>query len=293
MRDPTAILLDRTGRVFGLAAGLLTRGTVVLPFVRPSLAGPTGPPLTVVLAVGFGLGMLGFEYLASRCQQRRNRILARDDRREYFVSLRPLKLKQLQSVTHSGGPANPSPKAFIVDDVLEEVAEALSGIGTLFVIGSKETGSMAWSPAAILLRSGELSCRPLFERLARGARAIVVLPGPTPGIVEELTHIQEQRLLRKTLIVMPPATGRDNRPKTWESLRNALQQVGWKLPEFREEGMVYVASTGFAPLRAFPFVVDGERSLGDALGALIAEMPPSESVADAIVDIESMERGAA
>jgi hypothetical protein len=293
MQDPTAVILDRLARVLGLAAALSMLATLVLAFMRPERAATTGPPLTLLVAMGLVFGYLGLEFLAARFQQRRNRAMAVEDKRGYFVYLRSLKAKELQSITHSGGPANPSPNAFIVDDILEELDKALKDIGTLFVIGSKETGSMAWSPTTILLRSSERSWRPLFARLAKGARVIFIIPGSTPGIIEELTQIAEKRLLHKVVVVMPPATGRDGRRKAWNAVVSALGHYGWTFPTFVEQGMVYAASSCLAPRHALPYVVDGKRNLGEALCALVAEMPQGESVASAIAEVERIERGAA
>jgi hypothetical protein len=293
MRDPLAVLFGQLAQALSLAAVLLMLAAVVLVFVSSKRTDSMGPPMTLVIGVGCLVGNLGLESLAAKYQQHHNRATAFHDERGYFLYLRSLRAKSLQSVTHSGGAANPLPDAFVVDDVLEELGTALANVGTLFIIGSKETGSMAWSPTTILLRSTDRTWRLLFARLARGARAIFILPGETPGITEELMQITEQRLLHKMIVIMSPATGRDSRHALWDSIAAKLAGHGWRLPSFVEEGMVYAPSESLAPRCGLPYVVNGKRSLGAALRSLLAEVAPGEPASSAMAEVEAIEQGAA
>ena len=238
MRDRWAIVLDRMARVL-LAAGLFLMLAVIFVVLKDTSTDRLLIILVVMIACCF-LGSLSLTSLAGSLQQRRNRIFATTNESDYFIYLRSFRGKELQTVTHSGGPANPSPNAFIVDDVTAELSEALMGIGMLFIIGSKETGSMAWSPTTILLRSSENTWRALFHRLSRGARGIFIIPGETPGILEELKELMERSLIHKVIVIMPPVTGRDQRPKKWSSVAVALAPHGYQLPEFTDNGMVYL-----------------------------------------------------
>jgi hypothetical protein len=98
-------------------------------------------------------------------------------------------------VTQSGGSVNPSPDAFIIDDVLEDLVGAVSAFGTLFVIGAKNAHSASLSSSAIVLRGHYW--KQLFERLSRGARCIVIIPGETPSLLDEISTLVQRRLTHR------------------------------------------------------------------------------------------------
>jgi hypothetical protein len=243
------------------------------------------------VAIGFLFATLPLDLLACELQQRRSRISAREDRRGYFVYLRSFREKQLETVTHSGGGANPLPNAFVVDDILKELTRSVSALGTLFVIGGGSGSSIASCSAAILLRAREDTWRLLFRRVVRGARAIFVTPGATPGIVEELQELSHHQLSHKVVIVMPPKTGRDSRDRSWNSVASTLAHYGYQLPAFMDSGMLYVMGTDLAPSRTVPYVIEDQRKIDQAVSILVADLAEQESTCEVIGELEAIEGG--
>ena len=290
MRDPAAILCDRLARCAGMAMALLMLWTIAQIILAPKGSTQNGPPIGVLGAMGCLLAYLALGAFAGRMQQRRNRAVAASDNRGYFLYIRSLKKRDLQTVTQSGGPMNPSPNAFIVDDILEELAEATMGHGMMFIVGSKDTGSMTWSPNVILLRSTQKNWRDMFHRLAIGARAVFVIPGETPGILEELNELSESTLFHKVIVIMAPTTGRDRRRHTWTSLSRSLANHGFTLPEYRDDGLVYASRSDLSAREHCPYVIDGKRDLINALTHILKSMPTQESICMVMKDVIAIER---
>lgn len=246
----------------------------------------------ISLAIALVLGCVAivagqFVFVA---QQRENRIAAKSDKRGYFVYLRSFDRRPLELVSHSGGPANPSPDAFIVHDALDELANAVSKIGTLFVIGRTDGGSADGSPSFISINGNEGTWRPLFNRLIDGARAIFFMPGVSSGILEELDVLRINNQFHKVVVIMPPNTGRDGREHKWNAISNKLARLGYQLPRFEKSGLLYLAGNDLTPFRSVHYSHAGERRLEHALADLMADLPPKEATSDVISDIEAIER---
>jgi hypothetical protein len=223
-------------------------------------------------------------------RQRLNRLLAREDDRGYFVCLRSFSRTHTQLITQSGGPSNPLPDATIVDNVVEELSEALLDVGFLFLIGSA-SGFDPWtSPNVILLKYAEDEWRQAFRRLAAGARAIFLIPETTDGLLEEMELVSAAALTHKTIVIMAPNTGYDSRKRDWTDMRSHLARSGWTLPEYRDEGMVYRARADFSPCHSIPFVTEGRRNPGEAIQKHLADLQPIARARDVIEDLQAREQ---
>jgi len=245
-----------------------------------------------ILAIGFIFGLVTIVtgQLSLVAQQRENRIAAKSDMRGYFLYLRSFDRRRLELVSHSGGGANPSRDAFIVHDVLDELADVLSNIGTLFVIGRTDGGSAEGSPSFISIDGNERTWRPLFNRLIHGARAIFFMPGVSVGILEELDVLRANNQFHKVVVIMPPDTGRDGREKQWNAVSNRLGRLGYQLPPFEKSGLLYLGGNNLTPFRSVHYSCAGERRLEHALADLLADLPTKETASEAINDIEAIER---
>lgn len=225
-----------------------------------------------------------------KLRQRLNRLRAHDDAREYFLCLRSFNRSESQLITRSAGPVNPLPDALIVDNVVEELAEALKNHGVLFFIGSRSRFDPWSEPDVILLTDVSDEWRDAFGILASGAKAIFLIPETTAGLLEEMTLVSRNGLIGKTIFIMAPSTGYDSRRDDWTRMKSRLASRGWVLPEYREEGMVYLADHAFSPTYSVPYVSGRRRSLGDAVENLIARLTSGVSVRDVIPDVLSKER---
>ena len=290
-RDPRARMLARLSVVLGVG-GILTAAVTVVTGIVAEITPIRGSLLGYLVGFAEVAACVLFSELAAAVQQRCNRSLAAKDNRGYFVYIRSCGEQSLQTVTLPDAMAN-DPNGQLIDDIPAELADALVDVGTLFIIGQKGAGSLEYFSTAIVLRANATNWRRIFRRLASGARCVFVTPGSTPGLLEEFDFMVQEQLLHKLLVIMPPATGKDNRNYDWNAVAGHLQARGLRLPPFDDAGMICRITSDLHASEGLPYVVHGERRLPQALAAMLSTLPVCEATSTALPDLLSMERGAA
>jgi hypothetical protein len=97
----------------------------------------------------------------------------------------------------------------------------------------------------------------LFRYAAERARSIVLVPGMSPGLLEEIGFIRsDPALLRKTLVFMPPTPPekvggtfyfeRDRHELEWGKVQAAWASSGLELPNYTVQGMIYIPRADFS-----------------------------------------------
>jgi len=87
--------------------------------------------------------------------------------------------------------------------------------------------------------------RETVSKISVKAKAILITPSNTPGVLEEFKMIKENKLFFKTIIYMPKSD-KDNRYNVkWNVLRKELKLHDIILPLYKEHGMLYIPKNNF------------------------------------------------
>jgi hypothetical protein len=129
---------------------------------------------------------------------------------------------------------------------LNDLARAVQQLGRLIAIGAPDKViTDAFSKQDLLYFQSDESCWPhMFDLAATAARTIILIPGTSPGLLREVRTLRSSGSLSKTILFMPPTPrgairwiGEYNQPREvareWEHARNALTNIGIKLPEYK------------------------------------------------------------
>ncbi len=116
-----------------------------------------------------------------------------------------------------------------------------------------------------------------FMFIASHSRAVFVFPAITSGVLDEMTALTKSNLLDKTLIVMPPSQRGIVREEqrfelSWRSTQQKLRKDrGFNLPDYTEQGMVYIPCQDFS-VKNF-FLLDGNiENVVHAVRKLLSEL---------------------
>jgi hypothetical protein len=176
-----------------------------------------------------------------------------------------------------------------------EVVRALAKEGIPLAVGSLERERDHSLVPIVSIRTSDACWEATVRRLAPQARAIVVIPGTTDGVLTELRLVRSEGWYERCLIFIPPVITRerialpfdirveDNRSAmegAWNLVRKRLAKDGVCLPPF-EPGLVYVpdAALGIRVARRFANGSGSgkEASLRAAIHELLAELPGSRA----------------
>jgi hypothetical protein len=76
--------------------------------------------------------------------------------------------------------------------------------------------------------------------LAKKAQLIFLIPFDSDGIKLEIQFIQSYKLFKKTIFIMPPqAVKKMDWEKRWEKVSNSIKDLGFKLPAYNPQGMLF------------------------------------------------------
>jgi hypothetical protein len=127
---------------------------------------------------------------------------------------------------------------------LAEITRAVAPFGLPVMLGQKPSADDADSgyDAAMFIASTDDDWDILFATAAKASAAIILIPETTAGLVRETLRLLGSELLQKTLVVMPRADsqrGRDVLKERWEQVQRAWIEAGFRLPEYRDEGLIF------------------------------------------------------
>lgn len=256
-----------TALVAGLAAGL---------YVAFGLAGFSAWSVPGFLAAAALAGRVykgrgGRVRAAQRARQQR---LARDARREERPPILLLR-SFLSSVTM---PAPETIRVFGTDRPINDedspaaprshvltLAAALRTSGPIVAIGPARSGTAGAARVDVLfLEPADADWFAVFETVSLGSRAIVMLPGETQGVVQEIESLRRRRLLGKLILVMPALRRHpgivpwlrvdvEQVVRGWEAARERFGALGIVLPDYDPQGMVFALDEGGRVRERAPF----------------------------------------
>lgn len=173
----------------------------------------------------------------------------------YVLLLRSFSLRGNYSIEESGqlliaGSTEPVDQHVVIS-FLGNIDLALGEHGlTLVVIGSQDL-SLPKKNRVLIVECPDDQWQANFRTLACNAKAILVVPESTIGIMEEIDYVKCHRLLGRTIILMPPSMQRiekkwwieeinlektEPRDQRWEQLKNILQNRRVALPPYDSDG---------------------------------------------------------
>jgi hypothetical protein len=186
---------------------------------------------------------------------------------------------------------------------LNDLARAASEFGQPIAIGapSEVTGHSFAKQDLLYFQSSEASWLEMFSLAAQGARAVILIPGTTGGLLQEVSALRSSSRLAKIILFMPPTptgiirwldrySGPEEIPRNWERVRASWKDLAIELPVYRNSGMLFVLnSIGSVELN---YDLNGSVDCVDVrpIGTLIQRViTPSAPLNELIVKLERLE----
>lgn len=196
-------------------------------------------------------------------------------------------------------------------NLVEALAAPKETRGPVLALGDEKPDSFDSNPLADMVRTvlywtPDRLWEVCFDYLVMASRAVIVIPGTTPGIIRELESLSQladdEQIKRRIVVIMTPATdsaqaGRlaaeDERSlqESWERIRKHLRKHKLELPEYHVDGMLYVPKRDFSVHRSESLGRGNEAMLADRLEAFLG--PPEgdlPSTADVLARLDELTR---
>jgi hypothetical protein len=155
------------------------------------------------------------------------------DERPYFLYLRSFAFKPEQERTYGAPKHIDAPERFpsaywenLVAEPHQAIELALRRDGRLIAIGGRYRPRSS-SSAMLVLSATETNWIPLMRELCVHARAILLHPGTTEGLLTEVRYVLQHGLLEKLVVVTTPTT-RD----AWYRIKSAFSELGLEWPPY-------------------------------------------------------------
>lgn len=167
----------------------------------------------------------------------------------FFVYLRSFKFENL-SHNWYWEPIKYTSDIFKETTIDEELEYAFS-LGNIDLVCLGDTDKLKVGAARI--RTDNLNWRNKIDLLLENSMGIIVVPGPTSSVIEEIIKIySDEDLLKKTVFVMLPKTTGSWYGANWDViLVDKLKKSGIEFPLHKEEGLIFnsngksISLTGF------------------------------------------------
>lgn len=189
---------------------------------------------------------------ANHIAAKRFRSAAARDARSPFVVLRPFKqdglafpLSHLVARGRKGDARS----------YLNEIGEAVSPFGVLLAIGNPTATVDFYSTPQLLYFQAAENCWPaIFRAASEVARAVILIPARSPGVIEEMRVLANDGKTAKTIVFMPPTPVQSTAAQAFlpqisaERIRDEWEQVrtywatsaGLFLPAYCSQGLLFV-----------------------------------------------------
>jgi hypothetical protein len=145
---------------------------------------------------------------------------------------------------------------------VNDFARAVDQFGQLIAIGApgEVTGVSFERQDVLYFQSANATWFEMFNLAAQAARSVILIPGTSPGLMQEVHALISSDSLVKVIVFMPPTpTGMikwiaryretEKIAKNWEHMRTSWRDLGLELPAYRNCGMLFVLnSTGMVEL---------------------------------------------
>lgn len=239
--------------VAGFAAGLY----VVFGIAGLSIWSGLGFLAAAALASRAYAGREGRVREAQRAGQERLAGDARGDERPPILLLRsfqsPVTMPAAETIRLFGTerPLNEDDSPAAPRSHVLTLAAQLRKTGPVVAIGPARSGTAGAPRVDVLfLEPADADWFAVFEAVSHGSRAIVMLPGETQGVAQEVVSLRRRGLLRKLIVVMPPLRRRSSIVpwlridagrvvQGWDAARAQFRALGVALPDYDPEGLVF------------------------------------------------------
>lgn len=213
----------------------------------------TGPALTALIpfafaTLGFYLGFKGFYIIRPYFTEFSIRTRAKLSSKQYILLLRSFRDREGREApddfawtyTSDGMDYQMKKGRSMVTDL----TKALNGILPVVSISRYKFKNDVDLAHAIQLYSTDENWFEAFRLLVDGAKSIVIIPGDSEGLWDEITVIMNSDLRKKTMIFQPPKMETEfdsNASQVWESYQTFTermkQEFNVKLPHFSSDGL--------------------------------------------------------
>jgi hypothetical protein len=222
-----------------------------------------------------------------------NRMEARRDERGFFLLLRPF--KQTAATAVPGTPESPDPIGYILrgtHPLIWQYGVHLAPLGRLVAVGKVRLPKPVLSNDTVSVLAKDHNWMEIVCELAERCRAIIVLFDEGRGILEEIKHLSETGLTRKTIIrvspLQPLAADPEASQQRWKEARNLLAEHGLHPPEAIPEWFLYVPKPDLSIQHQATLPQGTENALRELL-ALIPPNPTECSLREAMMIIDDFE----
>lgn len=230
---------------------------------------------------------LGYVRRQRRRHEARVRSAATVDERGFFLVLRSF--GEFEYYETRGGsldaegrlPAAP-------ESILPRLGEALADIGVPVLIGEPALYNSDDTWPGLIVRTSDSLWRTAFDYLSQSCRAIVLVPGDSPGSLTEIETILQAGLWHKTIVFVTPPIYSDQisrydgwddpdakptvndafrnidqkilrqKEAAWAELRRSLDLKGIHLPAYEGSGFVYLPNPDLSARVVETFTRAGE-----------------------------------
>lgn len=244
-RDSTASGdYETTANVIALARTIQKRAILVflIPIFAVGMTAVFFRSESAAIWVGIGIGLPAF-IIYMKIRVPTLRFEWQNDVRGALVVLRSFHDERLKS----GELVDPGEFSYLFparDSFIWQAALELWDLARVVLI--QEVEETVTPIFGIVVDSSPADWRKDVVRAATGAWAVLIFPATTKGVVEEVSLLCNENLLRKTIFFMPPSENRNSEGQTdgdglnyksvWEEIRSALFEHGVNLPEYHEKG---------------------------------------------------------
>ena len=197
------------------------------------------------------------------------------DPRRFFLYLRSFKDSTFATTTNTYiAPENDGRTTWKISENLSQLLDtALSQFGRVLFISHESTD--IFSDYGLIIDSTDETWRSIFFDCAKNARAILIAPGDTPGLLEEMHTISYGSLMEKTVWIMRPTDGSGERGRSWAAISDRMKENGLKLPEYDERGALFVGTGDGWMVVAFRRWPTETEAISDAFSQLVQTLEPS------------------
>lgn len=215
---------------------------------------------------------------ATRLSSRRNTYVARLETKPPILLLRSFFEGALSRHSRVPNPYSEIGSLTEGEPIVKSIEKELSEFGRPVAIGmpSHEMPDRG-DHEIVFIETSDADWHNVFLTVAKHSRFILLSPGWTTGVLHEMKTISAEGLWRRTVVYMPPILdgSRDTKiiTKSWGRARNHCATIGMQLPEYDQQGMLYVPNSDFSVNHSYPLLtVSGEWALPAAIALALPEL---------------------
>jgi hypothetical protein len=147
------------------------------------------------------------------------------------------------------------------ESYLNVIATVLGDIGCLLAIGGPDDTIEMSEKSLLYFQSAESGWAEMFRLASEAARAVIVIPGITQGILQEIRELISSGAVSKVIVFMPPTpsefvgkwiarySGTEAIATSWTIAQSEWGKIGVSLPDYDKSGMLFALDPSGRPRR--------------------------------------------